>query len=255
MQDCEERDTEETLTLTLSNPSEGRLTDAEATGTIANTDPLPRALLARFGRAAVVHVVEHVEERLQAPREPGFKGRFAGRELRRGMERDVALSFLNQLGASGGAYPAGGGLHDPLSGSGALAMPGLSGAAAPMGGMGSPMGGAAGPGTDGVGLDGNGLFRMGFGGGDVLTGSAFALSRETRRGGILSIWSRGAQSSYYGREGALSLDGDVRTTMFGADYATGPLVMGLSGPRHPTRPGPSCNNAAPLLFRRWGMFH
>ena len=115
---------EETLILRLSKPSEGRLTDAETTGTIANTDPLPWALLARFGRAAVVHVVEHVEERLQAPREPGFRGRFARRELRRGMERDVALSFLNQLGASGGAYPAGGGLHDPLSGSGALAMPG-----------------------------------------------------------------------------------------------------------------------------------
>ena len=42
---------EETMTLRLSNPSEGRLADAEATGTIENTDPLPRALLARFGRA------------------------------------------------------------------------------------------------------------------------------------------------------------------------------------------------------------
>ena len=36
-----------TLTLRLSHPSEGRLADAEATGTIENTDPLPRALLAR----------------------------------------------------------------------------------------------------------------------------------------------------------------------------------------------------------------
>ena len=27
-------------------------------------------------------VVEHVEERWQAPRRPGFAGRFAGRELR-----------------------------------------------------------------------------------------------------------------------------------------------------------------------------
>ena len=69
---------------------------------------------------------------------------------------------------------------------------------------------------------------MGLGGGDLLTGSAFALNRETRHGGILSIWSRGAQSSFYGQEGALALDGDVRTTMVGADYATGPLVMGLS---------------------------
>ena len=90
---------EETLTLTLSNASSGRLTDAEATGTIVNRDPLPRALLARFGRTAAVHVVEQVEERIEAPREPGFQGRFAGRELRRGMERDCALSFLSQFGA------------------------------------------------------------------------------------------------------------------------------------------------------------
>ena len=69
---------------------------------------------------------------------------------------------------------------------------------------------------------------MGLGGGDLLTGSAFALNRETRHGGILSFWSRGAQSHFAGREGALSLGGDVRTTMFGADYAKGPVVTGLS---------------------------
>ena len=62
---------------------------------------------------------------------------------------------------------------------------------------------------------------MGLGGGDLLSGSAIALNRETRHGGILSFWSRGAQSHFSGREGALSLGGDVRTTMFGADYARG----------------------------------
>ena len=58
------------------------------------------SLLARFRRPAAAHVVEHVEERLAAPREPGFRGRFAGRELRRGMERDIALDFLRQLGGT-----------------------------------------------------------------------------------------------------------------------------------------------------------
>ena len=233
---------EETLTLTLSNASSGRLSDGEATGTIKNRDPLPRALLARFGRTAAVHVVEHVEERLQAPREPGFRGRFAGRELRRGMERDMALSFLNQLGASAGAHPAGAGLHAPMGGSPAagvasLGMQGLAGggpmaaggrmaaAAGPMGGAGGPM--AGGLGRDGGPGGGHGLLSMGLGGGDLLTGSAFAMNRETR-GGILSFWSRGAQSRFAGRDGALSLGGDVRTTMFGADYAKGPLVAGLS---------------------------
>ena len=131
-------------------------------------------------------VVEHVEERLAAPRAPGIEGRIAGRALRPGMERELALSVLSQLGASAGAHPLGGGLN------------------------------------------GNGLLQMGLGGGDLLTGSAFAMNRKTRHGGILSFWSRGARSSFAGREGALSLGGDVRTTMVGADYAKGPLVAGLS---------------------------
>ena len=234
---------EETLTLRLSNPSGGRLADGEATGTIENHDPMPRALLARFGRTAAVHVVEHVEERLAAPREPGFRGRFAGRELRRGMERDIALNFLRQLGGTAGAGPLGAGAGGPLSGPPAagaapLGMPGPAGggghlaAAGPMGGASGSMGMAAGPmggpaGPDGR-FDGGGLLRMGLGGGDVLTGSDFALGRETGHGGILSFWSRGAQSRFSGREGALSLGGDVRTTMFGADYAKGPVVTGLS---------------------------
>ena len=80
---------EETLTLTLSNASGGRLTDAFATGTIENTDLLPRALMARFGRPAALHVVEQVQERIEAPREAGFEAQFARqRQLRPGMVRD-----------------------------------------------------------------------------------------------------------------------------------------------------------------------
>ena len=248
---------EETLTLSLSNASGGRVTDGEATGTIKNRDPLPRALLARFGRAAAVHVVEHVEERMAAPREPGFEGRFAGRQLRRGMEREMALEFLSRLGGAAGMQTAGGPMAgSPVAGAGALGTPGrggmgMPGAAGRMGGgtgmpgvgagrmggaalMGTspgapggagPMGGAAGP--DG-GLLGGGLYALGLGGDSLLTGSSFALNRETGHGGILSFWSRGARSHFSGREGALSLGGDVRTTMFGADYAKGPLVAGLS---------------------------
>ena len=322
----------ETLTLRLSNASSGRMTDAEATGTIKNSDPLPRALLARFGRTAAVQVVAQVEARLEASREPGFRGWVAGRELRRGMERDIGLDLIRRLGgaagvgrggvgagasgpmagASGAAGfeppgPAGGGrrpppalpMHGadgsmgaaPMGGAAAGGMapsmsaassmgasPSMGGAAGsmgmagPMGGaaaggmasrpmgmtagmggapgsMGGPMGmagpmggsmgaspsmgGAAGPmgmaaaGRDGW-LNGRGFLEMDLGGGDVLTGSAFALNRESGGGGVLSLWSRGARSRFSGREGALSLGGDVRTTMFGADYAKGPLVVGLS---------------------------
>ena len=225
----------ETFTLALSNASGAVIGDGQATGRIDNHDPLPRALVARFGRAAAVHVVEQVEERLQAPREPGFEGRLGGQELRRGMERDLALGFLSQLGGSAGQHPDAVGVHDPLSGSAgagaaSFGIAGLAGGASlpavgPVGAAAGSIG--AGAGLDG-GLNGGGFLDMGVGRGDMLTGSAFAVNRETRHGGVLSFWSRGAQSSFMGREGALALDGNVRTTMFGADYAKGPLVVGLS---------------------------
>ena len=209
------------------------ITTAEATGTIRNSDPLPQALMARFGRTAAVHVVEHVEERLAAPREVGVEAQVAGRQLRPGMEREMALDFLSQLGSSAGMHAPGAGSPGARSGSPMGAAAGSIGLAAGMGGpagggMGlaaDPMNGMAGP--DG-GLFDQGLRSMGLGGENLLTSSSFALTRETRQGGILSFWSRGARSSFAGGEEALSLGGDVRTAMFGADYAKGPLVTGLS---------------------------
>ena len=226
---------EETLTLRLSDPSGGRVTDGEATGTIENHDPLPRAFMARFGRAAALHVVEQVQERIEAQREVGIEAQFAGRQLRPGMEREMAVEFLSRLAPSLGANRVGAGVPHPMSvspvaGSGSLGTPGLGGGA-PMGtadellGGANPMGSMRG--TDG-GLNQRGHFGRGLGGGNLLTGSSFVMNHETRRGGILSFWSRGAQSRFAGRDGQLSLDGRVRTTMFGADYAKGPLVTGLS---------------------------
>ncbi len=209
------------------------ITRAEATGTIRNTDPLPRALMARFGRTAAVHVVERVEERMAAPREAGFEAQFAGRQLRPGMERELARDFLSQLGSSAGMHAPGAGSPGARYGSPMGAGAGSIGLAAGMGGpAGGGMGLAADPingmaGPDG-GLFDRGLRSMGLGGENLLTNSSFALTRETRQGGILSFWSRGARSSFAGREEALSLGGDVRTMMFGADYAKGPLVTGLS---------------------------
>ena len=55
----------ETFTLRLSNASGGRLTDDSATGTIENSDPMPQAWLARFGRAASDHVVQAIGTRLR----------------------------------------------------------------------------------------------------------------------------------------------------------------------------------------------
>ena len=217
-------DNGETVKVKISNarlcndPSQTvSITRAEATGTIRNSDPLPQALMARFGRAVAVHVVERVEERMAASREAGFEAQFAGRQLRPGMGRELVRDFLSQLGAS--ADRRGPGARGALSGSPVAAASGSMGLAA------GPMDGMAGP--DG-GLFDRGLHSMGLGDGNLLTGSSFVFNRETRQGGMLSFWSRGARSSFAGHEGTLRLDGDVRTTMVGTDYAKGPMVVGLS---------------------------
>ena len=92
----------ETLTLTLSNASNGTLSDSTATGRIENSDPPPKALIARFGRTAAVHVVEQVEERVNAPRAPGFDGSIAGRRIDRNMGRGLALDLLRGVAGSAG---------------------------------------------------------------------------------------------------------------------------------------------------------
>ena len=227
---------EETFTLRLTNPQGAILGDGEATGTIENSDPMPQAWLARFGRTAAVQVVEHVEERLQAPRQAGFQGRFAGRQLDRGLVDELAVEFFNRFAGrygdgldarmAGGDDRMTGGAESMCSsadrGLGAFHTPRLAGGAPmamdPIAGMAATHGG----------LERRGRCGMDFGEGSLLTGSSFVLNHETNPGRVLSFWSRGAQSQFYGQEGDLSLDGQVRTAMLGADYARGPLVIGLS---------------------------
>ena len=62
----------ETLTLTLSDPSPGtvKLADATATGTITNDDPMPGAWVARFGRTVGSQVMEAVTRRLDGGPSP-----------------------------------------------------------------------------------------------------------------------------------------------------------------------------------------
>ena len=205
---------EETLTLRLSNASSGRLTDSEATGTIENTDLMPAALLARFGRATAEQVVEHIEERMAAPRQRGFRARFAGQELRSGSERDFALGFLSSFApmgtamagaapmggaAMGGAAPMAMGSHGAGSGAfaagpagmggamgmrGAVGMAGMGGSAGAMGmaGQHAPMSGVAGSAGYGQAdaAHGGGLFGSMAPGGGVFSNSEFELNRESR---------------------------------------------------------------------------
>ena len=204
--DDHDEDTE-TMTLVLSNPVRAHLLDATGVGRITNTDAMPQAFLGRFGRSTAVEVIAQVEERLRAPRPPGTSARLAGRTLRPGMERDVAMGLLNQLGN--------------LARSNAPAAEGqnrMAGAAFQTTGR-----------VDGAGdADWSRVLRTGVGVGDLLTGSAFEMNRQTGQGGVLSLWSRGARARFTGREGRVSLNGRIATTMAGTDYRQGRLAAGLS---------------------------
>ena len=188
---------------------------------------------------------------MAAPRQRGFRARLAGRELQPGSEREFALGFLSRFAqptgmGSAGAAPMGGGALGaaPMAMGSYAAGPGAVGAgmAGPsgVGGIGmtgamgmagrhTPMGGAVATAGYGPadGMHGGGLFGSMSMGGGVFSDSEFELNRESR-GGILSVWSRSSRSHFAGLEDALSLDGDVRTTMVGADYSRGALTLGLS---------------------------
>ena len=57
-------DTGEPFVLLLRNVSGAVLDDSKATGTIDNSDPIPKAWLARFGRTVAGHVTDAISERL-----------------------------------------------------------------------------------------------------------------------------------------------------------------------------------------------
>ena len=60
---------------------------------------------------------------------------------------------------------------------------------------------------------------------DFLTGTSFALTAKAGAGrgaGHVSLWGRGAIAGFDGREGALTVDGEVTTGLIGADWASDP---------------------------------
>ena len=66
---------------------------------------------------------------------------------------------------------------------------------------------------------------------DLLGGTSFAVTAEAGEGGHVSLWGRGAETRFEGREGALSLDGEVRSGLIGADVSREAWSAGLIAAR------------------------
>ena len=62
---------------------------------------------------------------------------------------------------------------------------------------------------------------------DLLTGSSFSLATGTADGGAAGLWGRGTASRFSGIEDDLSLDGEVLSTMLGADWTREPWTAGF----------------------------
>ena len=165
-----------------------QFTDPHAIGTIRNSDPMPAAWIARFGRTVAEQVFDVVEARLEAVPKPGMEASLAGQRIggaaftenvaeRQEVDRSRSLSdWLN-------------GETDPARRQN---------------------------------LDSRTMTER-----DLLTGSSFALTAATKGSGLISVWGRGVVTRFAGREGDLSVDGEVASGMLGADWTEGAWKSGL----------------------------
>ncbi len=181
---------DETLTLTLSDASGALITDGLATGTIlANSDPIPGAWHVRFGRAVAHQILDAVDERLGGRPSQGIEVRIAGRRF--------SGASLGQVASEEETSESGlDGLPDWLRGDG----------------------------------DEEGTVRFDsqkISTSDLVTGHSIVLTKDTREGGFISLWSQGALTHFNAREGDLTLKGEVASAMVGAGWTQGARTAGL----------------------------
>ena len=203
----------ETVTLTLSNASNARIADGTATGTIANSDPIPQAWLARFGRTVADHVVDAVAARLEGSSGGGSQVTLGGQRIP--LDGAAKGAAADGAAAAGKARDALAAFADRVSGGGAE--------------------------------DGTGWARWGVPGGEdaakrresrgltereMLLGSSFLLAAggdgANASGMAWTAWGRAAASRFDGNADGLAVDGDVTTFTLGADAARGRWLGGVA---------------------------
>ena len=201
----------ETLTLTVWNrsPQHMSVADPTGTGTIFNTDRMPKAWIARFGRTVGEQVLDAVDTRMRAKPAPGGEARLAGQRIGPGPPFEAGPRGDAPSGEAG-AQSATRDLADWLK----------VGAAPTRQSLGSR------PRSPGYGQ--TAAER------DLLPGSSFSLTAETDGKGFVSIWGRGAVTRFSGRAPAtaqagddLPVDGEVASALLGADWMRGRWTTGL----------------------------
>ncbi len=219
----------ETMTLRLSNATKAYILKGEATGTIENSDPLQRAWLSRFGRTVGTHVTDAVGDRLRATPGQGSHLTVGGYRLPLGREPAAPVP-------ASAAGPREAGSAEPDAAPGVTAV--LAEVARVLG-----MGAGAETPPDSPWLNGPGPDpRLGrsrtlevgerFQFREILLGSSFQLRLNAAASGAttprLTAWGRVAGTAFDGRDGDLTLDGDVLTGTVGVDGEWDRLLIGVA---------------------------
>ena len=226
-------DTEETLTLTLSNATGARIRDGEATGTIVNSDSLQQAWLARFGRTVATHVTDAIGDRLRGA--PGSDSHVTVGGYRLPLGQHAAEADGPAAETDGPATEP----DEPAPDARGSAL--LQGVARLLGiGPGATPAGLGGTGTDPWMDSPDADPRLGRSQTiqplrlrEVLVGSSFRLTLgaaddASTRTPRLTAWGRVAATRFDGRDDTLSLDGDVLTGTVGVDSEWDRLLAGVA---------------------------
>ena len=184
----------ETMKLKLSNASGARITDRKAIGTITNTDHMPKAWLARFGRTVAEQVLDAVGARVEGnsnspgPAQLTLGGHQVVLDASWSRAEDTLLGEAGVLGQD---------LRETRD---------LLRAEADA----SPV---------------SEISTAGF----LMASSLHLASADGGKDDARwSLWARGSRSSFSGREDALTLEGDVSTGVMGADYERGRVLAGVA---------------------------
>ena len=197
----------ETFRLKLQNAQGAWISDAEATGTITNSDPLQKMWLSRFGRTVAGHVTDAVSDRLSGPL-TGAQVTVGGQTVDLAATQDEArlgeamTSVARALGAPAG--PAAQGDGWPGTGLGTRESATLESASA-----------------------------RSMSGRELLLGSAFHLARQGDGSAPgLAAWGRVTVSGFDGGSpadtGRVRVDGNVTTGILGADAEWGRMLAGVA---------------------------
>ena len=186
------------VTVTARDPHDGEASQTVIVTVTAVRADWVKAWAARFGRTVSGHVLDGVQERLRVAPQPGFQATLGGHQLG-GMSEEAARELGDWRLGGAAAFQR---ELELLAGR-----------------------------TDEQMMSNGAPQQQASTARDLFTSSAFSLTvgnAEEGSGGFGALWGRGAVSHFDGRDGPLSLTGEVATGMVGIDWISRRWRSGLA---------------------------